>query len=157
MGNSRYSVSSVRRHLAAGISVAGVVIIAIGLVKAPPDVGSRARTEVRAVGLAAFTLRPEAPTGGLLEQFINDHVQTGAPVRVEVPRGAEDSTNAVVTSRATFESAIDPAINSPQVNHAALAATTPGLDWNEDILPILGPIILFGAIGFGLLVLLPVG
>jgi hypothetical protein len=54
-----------------------------------------------------------------------------------------------------LDSAIDPATNSQQVNIAPLAATEPAFDWNRDVLPILGPIILFGGIAIGLFVVAP--
>jgi hypothetical protein len=170
MGNTSTSTASghcarvsacppVRSYLTAAGAIAIAGILALSFVAPPPD-SHGARTEVHPVPLAAFWMPLAPPPVGLPEELISNQAQTLAPVAALVP-GAADITNAVVTAPLTLESVIDPAINSQQVNSAALALTTTAVDpftefWNQNILPIVGPIILFGTIAFGFLVVLPV-
>ena len=146
---------SVRSHLAAGGAVAGAGILALGLVAAPPDTNG-ARVDALAVHLAAFALPPVAHSSALPGKVIVNQAKAVIPVIPTVVHGGAADVGATgVKTPVTFDSAIDPAINSQQVNNAALAATTPGFDWNRDVLPILGPIILFGGIAIGLFVVAP--
>ena len=145
-----------RSHLATGGALASAGILALGLVAAPSD-SNGARTEVRAVQLAALGLPPAAHLGAL-EKFSSDQARTVVHVTKIAADGAADIPPSVVktptaaeTTLLTFDSAIDPAISSQQVNDAALAATT--ADWNPTTDPILGPIVSFFG---GLLLFLPV-
>ena len=139
---------SVRSHLTAGGAVASAGILALGLVAAPPDTDG-ARTDTRAVHLAAFALPPAAHAAPLLEKFIINQAKAVVPViPTVVPGGAADVATAGVTTPVTLDSALDPAINPQKLAAAPLAATTPAYDWTQD--PILYPIISFG---FGVLVI----
>jgi hypothetical protein len=138
---------SVRSHLTCGVAVASAGILAAGLVAAPPDVkvANAARTEVRAVHLAALALPLAAPSGALPEKFINDQALTVVPV-TQVVGDATGIATAVATIprtfvrvvqpsgsptqqiRATAEPQIDPAISSQVVNNTALASTIEPID-----------------------------
>jgi hypothetical protein len=118
-------------------------------VVAPPGV-HRVGSEVRQVQLAALTLSPPALLGAL-EKFIRNQAQTVVPGTKVVAGGAADVPAAAVktataggTTPLTFDSAIDPAINSQVVNNTALAATTTALSIPAPLLPIIGTILLFG-------------
>jgi hypothetical protein len=130
---------SVRPYLAAGGAMAGAGILALGLVAAPPDVHG-ARTEVRAVQLAALTLPSTAPSAAILEKFVRNQAQISALVtRVVEGGGAADINTALATAplafvrvgqpagsptqavRTTAESTTDPAIDSQLVDNATLA------------------------------------
>ena len=157
------SCPSVRSHLTACGAVASAGILAVGLVTAPPELPELnfARTEVRAVQLATFSLSPPAPSGGLLEQFLGNQARTVVPAAPAVKGGASDFTTAVAESPLTFGSASDPATDRQQVNNADLAATPTAFDLGAILgplinNPIVGPVVLFGAIAFGFLVILPV-
>jgi hypothetical protein len=148
----------VRSRLTTGGAVAGAGILALGLVAAPPATNG-ARADIRPVQLAAFAQPPSPHSAALLEKFIANQAKAVVPVIPTgiVPGGAADVTAADVPTPVTFDSAPDSAVtmNSQQVDSAALAATTPIFDWNRDVLPILGPIILFGAIVIGAFVIAP--
>jgi hypothetical protein len=149
----------VRSHLAAGGAVASAGILALSLVAAPPD-SHGARTEARAVQLAVLALPSAVPSGAILEELF-DKARTAIAATPVGAAGAADITTAAVTTslasvrvvqptgsqpqaiRATTESAIDPAIDSQQVDSAALPETTTANVWDAT-LPIVGPIILFG-------------
>lgn len=138
-GWDRDMYPSVRAHLIAGGAVASAGILTLGLVIAPPDSNS-ARTEVRAVQLAGLAMPPPAYLGAL-EKFISDQAQTVVPVTKAAAGGTTDIATTVVNTPLTFDSAIDPAISSRQVNDAALAATT--ADLNPTTNPILEIIYFF--------------
>jgi hypothetical protein len=153
MDNTR-TLPSVRSHLAAGGAVAGAGLLALGLVAAPPDTNG-ARADIRPLQLTAFALPPAAHSAALLGTFIVNQAKADVPViPTVVPGGTTDVIAAGVPTPVTFDSAIDPAITQ-QVNNAALAAATPAFDWNRDVMPILGPIILFCGIAIGLFVVAP--
>jgi len=113
------------------------------------------------VQLAAFARPPAAPSAALLEKFISNQARTVVSVTPVVVGGAADITTAVVTTPLSFDSEVDPATDSQQVNNAALSATTTAFDLGAILgplinNPIVGPVVLFGAIAFGFLVVLPV-
>ena len=126
------SCSSLRSHLAAGGAVASAGILALSLVAAPPDFNG-ARTELRAVQLAALALPTAASPAAILEQFISNQANTAVPAAAVVPGGAAvDITTAAVTTPTAVVTAplnVDPAINGQQVNNTAAAATTAAFDW----------------------------
>ncbi len=172
MGNARTSVASrhrapdffmrrsVRFHLTTGGAVASAGILALSLVAAPPDVND-ARTEARAVQLAAFALPPAASPAALLEKYISNQARTVVPATPVVGSGAADITTAVAASPLTFDSAMAPVMNRQQVNNAALAATNTAFDLGAILgrlidNPIVGPVVLVGTLLFGFLVVLPV-
>ena len=157
MGNASRSVASgpcpyVRRHVTAGVTVASAGILALGVVAAPPDSHS-AQIEVRTVELTSLALPPSAYLGAL-EKFIGSRVPAAAPVAPVVQAGVADITT-------TVGSTIEPATDRQQVNTAALATPTTAFNFGAILgplinNPIVGPIVLFGAIAFGFLVVLPV-
>src|SRR5258708_30292147 len=106
------SCPSVRCHLATGSALASAGILALGLVAAPPD-SDGARTEVRAVQLAAWAL-PSAAHLGVLEKLISNRAQTVLPVTRVAVGGAADvpavvvkTPTAGVTTPLPFDSAIN--------------------------------------------------
>jgi hypothetical protein len=142
---------SVRRHLSAGITVVSAGILTLGLVATPPGVRGPG-TEVRQVQLAALALSPPALLGAL-EKFISDRAQAVVPVTKVVAGGAADvpvtlvkTPTAGVTTPLTIDSAIDRPTNTQMVDAAALAAPTTALSIPAPLLPIIGPILLFGPI-----------
>jgi hypothetical protein len=140
MTNSSASVKSqpcARPYLTTSVAAASAGILAAGLVSVPTEVDV-ARTEVRAVQLAAFPLAQGV--AAILEQAAGD--QRGNLVAVP----SSVVSNAAITTPLTFardvqptDSAtqvIDPAIDSQQVTNADAAA---GLGDITD--PILGSIV----------------
>jgi hypothetical protein len=123
------SCSSVRSHFTTGGVFASAGILALGLVAAPPHFDG-ARTEVRAMQLAALAFPSTSPSVVGLDGFVRNRVQTLMPV---VVRGADIATSltflrdtlpsSFLTNaiRATGESATDPTITVQQVDNAALA------------------------------------
>lgn len=149
---------SVRRHLTTGATFASAGILALGLVTVPPNVDV-ARSEVRAVRLAATKVPLAASPAGLLEEFISNQAQTVAPVALAVPGGAADINAVVVTAPFTFESLTDPATDRQQVNSAALSATTIPFDLPGilgPLYPYVGAALLIGGFAVVFLVVLPV-
>jgi len=150
MGNAHISVGSghsagrfamrpfVRPRLTTGVTIASAGILALSLVTAPPHVNV-ARTEVRAVQIAAFALPPAA----LLEKFMGNQAQTVLPVIPVVGGGAADIITADITNKLPFvqpvqssgsptqatgvtaQSEIDSANDSQQGNTALAAALVP--------------------------------
>jgi hypothetical protein len=144
---------SVRSRLNTGVAVASAGILALGLLTAPPDVRA-VRSEVREVRLAALAL-PPAPYWDALQKFISSRAQTVIPVAPVVKGGASDINTAA-------DSTVDLAADPQQAVAPALTATTTGFDFAAIFGPlinnaIVGPIVLFGAIAFGLFVILPIG
>jgi hypothetical protein len=154
---------SVFFHRTTGGAIASACIVALSLVAAPPDVNG-ARTEVREVKLAAFAVLSAAPLAETLEKFIRNQAQTVAPITNVAVGGAADIPAAVVKTSASGVTTALPSepATSPQKDAAALTATTTAFDVGAIFGPLInnavvGPIVLFGAIAFGLLVILPVG
>jgi hypothetical protein len=157
MGNARTSIASgycmrvsscppVRSYLTAGGALAGAGILALGLVAAPPD-SHGARTEVRAVQLAAFAL-PSAADWRALEEFISNQAQTVVPITqvavggaADIPGAGVNNPSAGTTTALTFESAPDPAINTQEVEALALEDTATAVPILEPILAIVSPIL----------------
>jgi hypothetical protein len=128
----------VRPRLTTGVTIASAGILALSLVTAPPHVNV-ARTEVRAVQIAAFALPPAA----LLEKFMGNQAQTVLPVIPVVGGGAADIITADITNKLPFvqpvkpsasptqatgvtaQSEIDSANDSQQGNTALAAALVP--------------------------------
>jgi hypothetical protein len=141
---------SVRRHLTMGVTFASASILTLGLVTVPPEVDV-ARTEVRAVRLAAFPLPQGASLA--LDQFIRDQAQSFVAVAKVAGGGAADIPDAVLkvpmaaTAPVTVDSSTDPATNPQNADATALAATTTALAIPSVFAPIaavLGILLLFG-------------
>ena len=159
---------SVRSHFITGGAVASAGILALGLVVAPPDV-SVARTEVRAVRLAALTLPSTVSSAAVLEMFVRNQVQTNAPVTRVIPSGgAADIKTAVATlprvfvradestgfrTQVTPAATIDPAIENPGVNTASVATLGASLGDLPTILFNLVVVAPFAIAFFGLIAL----
>jgi hypothetical protein len=148
------SCPSVRRHVTVAITVASAGILTLGVVTATPDVHD-ARSEVRAVRLAASALHPVTPPRQILVEIVGIQPHTAPPVALMLRSTADYTAVATPTERVTIplkvESAIDEVPKSQTVGANPLAATAviPGL---FEILgpfinnPIVGPIVLFGTI-----------
>jgi len=160
-GSGISSRPSVRMHLLTGGVVAGAGILASSLVVVTPPDADGATTEVRAVQFAAFALPSPTPLGALLENFVSKQAQTVRPVAPVSASGVPDlpprvlvrvvppSASLAQETRAIAEPTNDPAINNQGVSNTALAATSTAFDLNSilaPILPIIGPILLFGPI-----------
>jgi hypothetical protein len=167
MGNASASVASghcarggvmhppVFSHRTAGGAVASVCILALGLVAAPPD-SNVARSEVRAVQLAAFALPPAAASSALLEEFIHNQFQTVVPITPMIGGGTRDVPAALVkpsTAGVTAPLNVDSAVSSQVVNKTAPAALTVDPVTNA----IFGPILAVVAFIFIFGVLIPAG
>ena len=141
---------SVRRHLTTGVTIASAGILTLGLVVVPPD--SNARTEVRAVQLTAWTLPTAADGwGALLREFIGNQTNLLVPAggNADVPAAAVDTPTPDARAQLTADSLTDPAVSPEKADAAALAATTTALPIPPipaPLLPIIGPILLFGPI-----------
>lgn len=152
-GKNRVMGSSVRSHLVAGGAVAGAGIVALSLVVAPPRLDS-ARADIQAMRLAAAVSASEAPPGALLAKRIYDQARIVLPAAAFVGRDIAD----VVTGAATIPLTIAPAADGKQTDNTALASAAPaGIDLGAILgplinNPIVGPIVLVGAIFFGVLV-----
>ena len=137
------SCPSVRRHLKSGVTVASAGILALGLVVVTPGFDG-ARTEVRAVELAARTLPTAAERwDAQLREFISNHT-----ARVVTDGGVADGSAAVVNTsttdgraQLTVESKTDPAIIGQSVEAAALVAPTAAVSILDPILGIVTPIL----------------
>jgi len=137
------SCPSVRRHLKSGVTVASAGILALGLVVVTPGFDG-ARTEVRAVELAARTLPTAAERwDAQLREFISNHT-----ARVVADGGVADGSAAVVNTsttdgraQLTVESKTDPAIIGQSVEAAALVAPTAAVSILDPILGIVTPIL----------------
>lgn len=137
------SCPSVRRHLKSGVTVASAGILALGLVVVTPGFDG-ARTEVRAVELAARTLPTAAERwDAQLREFISNHT-----ARVVTDGGVADGSAAVVNTsttdgraQLTVESKTDPAIIGQSVEAAALVAPTAAVSILDPILGIVIPIL----------------
>jgi hypothetical protein len=148
------SCPSVRRHVTLAITVASAGILTLGVVTATPDVHD-ARSEVRAVRLAASALHPVTPPRQILVEIVGIQPHTAPPVALMRRSTADYTAVTTPTERVTIplkvESAIDGVPKSQTVGADPLAATAviPGL---FEILgpfinnPIVGPIVLFGTI-----------
>lgn len=150
---------SARSHLAAGGALASAGILALGLVAVPPD-SNGARTEVRAVQLAAVSLSPTAYLGAL-EKFISNQVQTALAVTDTAVGGIADVPAADASRLLTFDSTIAPETDNQQLNNAGPAATPTAVDFGSILgplinNPIVGPIVLIGGFAFVFLVVVPV-
>jgi hypothetical protein len=143
-----------RSRLAAGGAVAGVGVLALGLVIAPPDSGGPS-PRVQAVRLADLALSPAAPSV-VLDEWVRSQSRNVAPVAVVVPAPV-DITSAVTTARSAiavnppaFNLALDPATVSQNIRDAALTAAKAILEpllANPITSRIVGPILLFGGLG----------
>ena len=148
---------SVRARLVAGGAIATAGIIAWALVVVPPDVNDVTR-EVRSVQLAAFPLPRIAPSAGVvLPRLAGNDARTGVPVVELVAVDPADIAAGVVTIPNAGPTTLlkrDAGSNPQMVDAGALAAPTAALSIPEPLLPILGPLILFGPIiALGLLIL----
>ena len=149
---------SVRPNLTAGVTIASAGILALSLVPAPPDVRG-ARVDIAAVRLADVAWPSAAVSTALVETFISDQARKLVPVTAAATAGATDITAGGVATPFTVNSAINQPIKPERVDAVAPSATTSAAGLAaipEALLPIIGPIILFGAIAFGFLVVLPV-
>jgi len=147
MGNARTSVT-----------FASAGILALSLVAVPPDFDD-AKTEVRAVQLASFALRPEVLSGAPLQRFVSNQAETLLAVSPVVTSGGPSITTAVVRVQRPSDSAGEPQVNNQRADNAALAATPAAPNLNEIIAPlisIVGPIILFAPLFIILIPVLPV-
>jgi hypothetical protein len=151
----RVTHPSVFSHRKTGGAVASACILALSLVAAPPH-SNVARSEVRAVRLAALALPPAAPLRVLLVKITSNQAHRVLPVAPVVAVGSADVPGAGVKTSSAGVTApfnVDPAIDNQVVNNTTPAALTV----DPVINAIFGPILAVAAFVFIFGVLIPAG
>lgn len=133
------------RHTTTSLAVAGAGILVVGLVTALPEVRD-AGSEVRAARLATVAVSPTAHWRAV--EGLISHARTAAtttlPRGTDIPVAVSRTPTVMVSTPQAIDTANARAMNRKNTDTAALAATPTALSIPEPLLPIIGPIILFG-------------